>query len=174
MPRSGVIKPDSQSPKPPAPRSRLRGAYRLLLVLAVLGLAVFFIFPLVFKPGVEPPTDLQFGNPSSVVIQVSNQNLTPLTDLEYTCELSDMTPANGSAITDAKVLVRGAVRRMQGRSAIAVRCEAAYLVTAPLKAAEYKLTLNYRMYPWPQRRSSVYRIAAQINANGQITGWKSI
>lgn len=119
-----------------------------------------------------PPTDLQFGNPSAAVIQVSNQNLTPLTDLTYSCELSKMTLANGSEITNATVLVRGSIRRMGGRKAIEVRCQAAYMVAAPLKAAEYKLTISYRMYPWPQRRESVYRIAAEINASGLITGWK--
>jgi hypothetical protein len=143
-----------------------------LLVLAVLGISVVFIFPLIFQPRVVPPTDLHFGNPSAVVIPVSNQNLTPLTNLEYSCELSKMTLANGSEITNATVLVRGSVRKMGGRKAIPVRCEAAYLVTAPLKTAEYKLTISYRMYPWPQRRESVYHIAAEMNADGLVTGWK--
>ena len=59
-----------------------------------------------------------------------------------------------------------------GRHAITARCQSAYVVNAPLKAAEYKLTLSYRAYPWPRHRTTVYRIAAQINGNGQVTGWK--
>ena len=170
--RSGGTKPEAVSPKLPVPRSRFHGPYRLMLSMAVLFVTVVFIFPITFKPGVEPPTDLQFGTPFSMAVQISNQNVTPLTDVEYSCEVSKLTMANGSAVTDAKVLVRGAIRKIQGRQAIRARCETAYIVNAPLKAAEYKLTLTYRTYPWPQHRTSVYRVAAQINGNGQVTGWK--
>jgi hypothetical protein len=107
-----------------------------------------------------------------MAVQISNQNVTPLTDVEYSCEVSKLTLANGSAVTDAKVLVRGAIPKIQGRQAIRARCETAYIVNAPLKAAEYKLTLTYRTYPRPQHRTSVYRVAAQMNGNGQVTGWK--
>ncbi len=170
--RSGGTKPEAVSPKLPVPRSRFHGPYRLMLSMAVLFVTVVFIFPITFKPGVEPPTDLQFGTPFSMAVQISNQNVTPLTDVEYSCEVSKLTLANGSAVTDAKVLVRGTIRKIQGRQAIRARCETAYIVNAPLKAAEYKLTLTYRTYPWPQHRTSVYRVAAQINGNGQVTGWK--
>jgi len=140
--------------------------------MAVVFVSVVFIFPIIFEPGVEPPAELQFGSPFSMAVQISNQNMTPLTDVEYSCEVSKLTLANGSAVTDAKVLIRGAIRRIRGRQAITARCETAYIVNAPLKAAEYKLTLTYRTYPWPQHRTRVYRIAAQINGNGQVTGWK--
>jgi len=131
------------------------------------------MFPIIFKPGVEPPTELQFGSPSLVEVRISNQNVTPLTDVAYSCVVSNLTMANGSAVTDAEVLVRGAIRRIQGRQSVRARCETAYIVSAPLKAAEYKLTLTYRSYPWPQHRTSVYRIAAQLSGNGRVTGWKS-
>ena len=49
----------------------------------------------------------------------------------------------------------------------------AYIQNAPLKAAEYQLTLKYRAYPWPRLRTAVYRIAAKVNGEGQVTGWKS-
>jgi hypothetical protein len=140
--------------------------------MALLFVIVVFVFPIVFKPGVEPPTDLQFGTPFSMAVQISNQNVTPLTDVEYSCEISKLTLANGSPVTDAKVLVRGAIRKIPGRQAIRASCETAYIVNAPLKAAEYKLTLTYRPYPWPRQRTSVYRITAQINGNGQVTAWK--
>jgi hypothetical protein len=140
--------------------------------MAVLFVTVVFIFPIVFEPGVEPPTELQFGTPSSMAVQIANHNVTPLTDVEYRCEISRLTLANGSAVTDAKVLVRGAIRKIQGRQAIGARCETAYIVSAPIKAAEYKLTLTYRAYPWPQPRTSVYHIAAQTDGDGQVTGWK--
>jgi hypothetical protein len=140
--------------------------------MALLFATVVFIFPIIFGPRVEPPTELQLGSPSSVAVQISNQNVTPLTDVEYSCEVSKLTMANGSAVTDAKVLVRAAIRKIQGRQAIGAHCETAYIVSAPLKAAEYKLTLTYRAYPWPQHRTSVYRLVAQLNGNGQVTGWK--
>ena len=144
----------------------------MLFVMAMLFGTVVFMFPLIFQPGVEPPTELQFGSPFSIAIQISNHNVTPLTDVEYGCAVSKLTMADGSAVTGARVLVRGAIRKIQGRQAIRARCETAYIVNAPLKAAEYELTLTYRAYPWPQHRTSVYRIAAQLNANGQVTGWK--
>ena len=170
--RSGGIKPEFQAPKVPAPRSRFRGPYRLLVVLAVVFVTVVFLFPIIFEPRIEPPAEVQFGSPFSMAVQISNQNVTPLTDVEYSCEVSNLTLANGSAVRDAKILIRGAIREIHGRHAIAARCESAYVVNAPLKAAEYKLTLTYKTYPWPQHRTSVYRIAAQMNAKGEVTGWK--
>ncbi|HUP02511.1 MAG TPA: hypothetical protein VMU19_00895 [Bryobacteraceae bacterium] len=169
--RSGGVKPAAlpeQGPPPP----RIRGIYRALLVIVVFAATVVFVFPLAFDPGVEAPTDLEFGNPSSVVIEVSNQNVTPLLDLQYTCELSSLTLANGSTVTNARELVRGTIRRIPGRRAFEVRCEAAYILTAPIKSAEYKLTVGYRAYPWPRRRSSSWRIAAKVNDKGDVTGWK--
>ena len=141
-------------------------------MMAVLFVTVVFILPIVFKPGVEPPTQLQFGSPFSMAVRISNQNVTPLTDVEYSCEISKLTLATGAEVTDAKVLIRGILRKIQGRQAITARCETAYIVNAPIKAAEYKLTLTYRMYPWPQHRTSVYSIAAQMDGNGRVTGWK--
>jgi hypothetical protein len=153
--------------------SRFRGPYRVLVSLAVLFSGLVFIFPLVFRPRVDAPADLPFGTASSISVQISNQNFTPLDDVEYSCEVSKLTLANGSAVLNAKVLTRGVIRKISGRKAVAVHCESAYIVTFPLKAAEYSLTLRYRTYPWPKLHSSVYRIAAQINSNGQVTGWRS-
>jgi len=171
--RSGGTKPESESPKLAAPRFRFRGPLRVLLTVALVLAVVVFVFPLVFSPGVQPPTDVQFGSPFSVPVQLSNQNVTPLTDVEYTCELSKLTLANSSPVKDANVLVRGSVRRIAGRKAVAARCQSAYIPNAPVQAAEYKLTVTYRAYPWPQRRrTSMYRIAAQIDSKGDLKGWK--
>jgi len=167
------MKPESSSPQLPAPKSRFRRLYRVLLGGVVVLVTVVFIFPLIFEPGVEPPAEVQYGTPSSIPVLISNHDVTPLMDVEYSCEISQLILANGSPITDAKVLVRGTVRKISGRHAMMVRCETAYIVTAPVKAAEYKLTLAYRTYPWRKRRTSVYRIAAQINGSGEVTGWKS-
>jgi hypothetical protein len=172
--KSGGVKSDSALLPVAAPKSRFRGPYRLLASAAVLFVTVVFIFPIVFKPGVEPPAPSPFASPFSILVRISNQNMTPLMDLEYSCEVSKLALANGSIAGDAKVLVRGAVRKMPGRQAIAARCEAAYIPNAPLGALEYELTLAYRMYPWRQRRTRVYRIAAELNGDGQVTGWKLI
>jgi hypothetical protein len=171
--KSGGSKPQSETQSLPAPRSRLRGPYRIMLVMAVLAIAVFFIFPLVFEPRIDVPTGIRFGSPSSVPVQISNLNLTPLHDLEYNCALSKLTRNNGTAITGAKVLTRGFIKEIGGRHALTVRCETAYIVTERLQAAEYTLTLNYQTFPWPRQRTSTYRIAAEINSGGEVTGWKS-
>ncbi len=108
-----------------------------------------------------------------MVVRISNQNpFIPLTDVEYDCEIWKLTLATGAEVTDAYVLMRGARQEFDGRNAITARCETAYFVNAPLKAAEYRLTLTYRTYPWSQHRTSVFRIAAQIDGNGQVTGWE--
>jgi hypothetical protein len=171
--KSGAPKSDPQSSSPTAQRSRFRGPYRVLVSLAVLFVGLILIFPLVFRPRVDAPTDLPFGSASSVSVQISNQNVTPLDDVEYSCELSKLTLANGSATNNEKVLTRGVIRKIPGRRAVTVRCESAHILTVELKAAEYTLTLRYRPYPWPKPHSSTYRIAAQINSNGQVTGWRS-
>jgi hypothetical protein len=144
----------------------------LLVSAAALFVTVVFIFPVVFKPEVELPAPSPFASPFSILVRISNQNVTPLLDVEYSCEVSKVTLANGSIAGDAKVLVRGAIRKMPGRQAIAARCETAYIPAAPLGALEYRLTLAYRMYPWPRRRTSVYHIAAELNGDGQVKGWK--
>jgi hypothetical protein len=171
--RSGGIKGESISPKLPAPRPRFHGAYRVLLSLAVLFVAVVLVFPLTFGPRVDAPRDLQFGSPSSLPVQIANQNITPLNNVEYGCALAQLTLANGSEIRDAKVVIRGIIRTISGRHAVTVRCESAYIVTAPLKSAEYKLTLTYQAYPWPQSRTRAYRIDAEVNGKGEVTGWKA-
>jgi hypothetical protein len=107
-----------------------------------------------------------------MTFRISNHNLTSLTDVEYTCEVSKLTQADGSPIKNANVLNRGNIRTIAGRRAFAGHCQTGYLITAPLKAAEYKLTITYRTYPWPEQRTSVHRISAQINAKGEVIGWK--
>jgi hypothetical protein len=167
------MKPGSKSPDAPATRSRFRGPFGLLLGMAVLFVSVVLILPILFRPGVDAPADVEFGSPFSVGVQISNQNVTPLTDVAYTCEVSNLTLADGSIVGNVKVLTRGSIRRIRGRQGVPARCEMAYIQNAPLKAAEYQLTLKYRAYPWPQLRTAVYRIAAKVNGEGQVTGWKS-
>ena len=166
------MKSSDQISPPPARRSRFRSAFRLILIVTVMALIVIFVFPLLFAPRINVPGELEFGNPSSVQVQISNQNLTPLLDVEYTCELSRLTLANGSAVPNAKVLVRGSIRKIGGRSAAPARCEAAYLVTSPLQAAEYKMTITYHAYPWRRQYTRVFLIAAKVNAKGDVIGWK--
>jgi hypothetical protein len=158
--------------KTPGERSRFHGVYRLLLVLAALALVVVFIFPLIFSPGVEAPADVRFGSPSALQVQISNQNLMPLKDVEFSCEVSRLELAQGSQASNPQALVRGSIKKLEGRRAITAPCETAYLVTSPVKAVEYKLTITYRVYPWPYRRTKVSHIAARISGSGQVTGWK--
>jgi hypothetical protein len=158
--------------KAPRARSRFHGAYRLLLALAALALVVLFVFPLIFSPAVVAPTDVQFGSPSALQVQISNQNLMPLKDVEFNCEVSRLDLAQGPPVSNVQALIRGSIKNLEGRRAITAPCETAYLVTSPLKAVEYKLTITYRMYPWPYRRTKVSRIDARIDGNGQVTGWK--
>lgn len=171
MPTSGEITPPSGSPEP-ARRSRVRGPLRLVGALGVLFIAVVLVFPLVFGPRVDVANELPFGNPASLPAQISNQNLTPMMDVEYTCMLSKMTLANGSAVPNEDVLIRGSIRKIDGRGGAIARCQAAYLVTSPLQAVEYKLTLWYRAYPWKERHTRVYRLAAKIDEKGGVKGWK--
>jgi hypothetical protein len=133
---------------------------------------VFFIFPLVFGPAVVPPETTHFSSPFSIAVEIANQDMAPMTNLEYSCEVAKLTLANGADIRDANVLVRGAIRKIPGRQAIAARCETGYLVSNPLKELEYQLAVTYRAFPWPQQRRAVYRIAAQFGGDGQLTGWK--
>jgi hypothetical protein len=170
--KSGGAKTASETPEVRAPKSRFRGPLRLLLIAAVLFIAVVFVFPLVFRPRVDVSANVQFGSPSSVTFQISNQNMTPMTDVEYTCEVSKLTRANGSAASDVKVVTRGAIRKIEGRSGVIGRCQTAYIVTGPVKTVEYQLTLHYRAYPWRKQRTGVYPIAARINGSGDVIGWK--
>lgn len=146
---------------------------RLAVTLGVVAAIVVFLFPIVFEIRVDVPSKVQFASASSMMFQISNQNPTPVTDVAYNCEVSRFTLTNGTAVTDANVLNRGNVRRIAGRRAIAGRCQTGYLITMPLQTAEYKLTITYRAYPWPQQRTRVWRIAAEFNGKHEVTGWKT-
>jgi hypothetical protein len=161
------------SPNLAAPKSDLSRTHRLLLMMAGLFVIVVFIFPIILTPGVEAPTQLPLGSALSMTVRISNRNpFTPLTDVEYGCEVWKLRLATGAEVTDANVLTRGILQTFDGRKAITAPCETAYVVEAPIQAAEYRLTLTYRTYPWPRYRTSVYRIAAQIDSDGHVTGWE--
>jgi hypothetical protein len=142
-------------------------------MLGGLFATVFFILPIILTPGVEPPAHLPFSNGLSMSVRISNHNpFTPLTDVEYSCEVWYVTLANGAEVKNANVFVRGTLQKFDGSKTIVAPCETAYVVKAPIKAAEYRLTLTYRAYPWRTYRRSVYHIAAHIDENGKVTGWE--
>lgn len=170
--RSGSVKTGSEPAERSVRRRRIGGPYRLVFSLSILVGMVVIVFPILFRPGVEPVNDLQYGSPFAVTVQISNQSLTPLMDVEYSCEVSRLTLANGTEVRDAKVVARGAVRRMTARRMLTAHCETAYIVNAPVRVVEYKLTLSYRSFPWPQRRTGVYYIGTEVSGKGQITGWQ--
>jgi hypothetical protein len=150
-----------------------RTAIRIVVTLGAVAAIVFFLFPLMFAIRVDVPAKTQFASASSMMFQISNQNPTPVTGVTYNCEVARFTLANGTPVTDANVLNRGNMRRIGGRSAAAGRCQTGYLITAPLKTAEYKLTVTYTAYPWTRVRTRVWKISADFNAKSEVTGWKA-
>jgi hypothetical protein len=166
------MKPGKTSETPAAPKSRFRTRYRLLITLAVLFIVIVFVFPLVFKPSVEPPANLQFASPFALNVQISNHNMTPLVDVEYTCEPAQLALATGSPAQDAKVVVRGSIKKLPGRKGIRATCETGYIPNAALKSLQYKMVLTYRPYPWQQQHTSTYLLTAQVDNRGQVTAWK--
>ncbi len=151
---------------------RLRAIWPLLAGIAIFFVVLIFVFPLVFSPGVQPPGNMQFTSPFAVTIEISNLNATPITDARYSCTASEVKLKTGDVAPQPAVLTQGTIRKLPGRHAAAVRCETGYLLDAPLQALEYTLTLTYRANPWPQPRTKVYRIRAEIDAKGEVTGWK--
>lgn len=151
----------------------MRTLIRLAVTLAVVAAIVFFLFPLVFSIRVDVPEKAQFASASSMMFQISNQNPTPVTDVTYNCQVQQFTLANGTAVKDANVLNGGSVRRIGGRSAATGRCQTGYLITSPLKTAEYKLTVTYTAYPWKRVRERVWKISAELDGKGEVTGWRA-
>ncbi|HLK50416.1 MAG TPA: hypothetical protein VKT49_19885 [Bryobacteraceae bacterium] len=154
-------------------RSGLGAGIRLAVTLSIVAAVVFFAFPILFAPRVEVPEKVQYGSASSVMFQIANQNLTPLRAVEYSCEVSRLVLTSGAAVRDANVLNRGRFPRIAGRRAALGRCQTGYIVTMPVKAAEYKLTVTYTAYPWTARKVLTVRIAAQFDAKNEVTGWKT-
>jgi hypothetical protein len=147
---------------------------RLVKVLAFVGLflfAVFVIFPIAFGPGVEDPVSRFPGNPFYLEVKISNENLTPLTNVQYTCQAENVELQSGVKPSDVRVLNQGQIRKFQGRRATTIRCETAYIIDVPVKSAEFHLTLKYTAYPWRIDRAADYRFAAAVDAKGQITKW---
>src|SRR5690242_5068248 len=167
--RSGGVKLD-----PAAPRagSRLRARLSLGISLAVAFLIVVFLFPLIFELRIDVPSQVQFGSPSSVMFEIATQNLTPLTNVEYTCEISTLITSAAPPLSAAPVLSRGRFPKIASRQGVRGQCQTGYLVTAPVKTVEYRLTVTYRASPWPQLRTRIARISAQIDGKGEVTGWK--
>ena len=150
-----------------------RSLIRVAVTLGVVAAIVFFLFPLAFGLRVDVPEKAQFASASSMMFQISNQNPTPVTGVTYTCEVQQFTLANGTAVKDANVLNQGNVRRLGGRSGATGRCQTGYLVTSPLKTAAYKLTVTYTVYPWKRVRTRVWKISAELDGKGAVTGWKA-
>jgi len=163
--------PESVSSKPPAPRYRFRRRVRLVLMLVLFVVAAGLLFPIISEPRIDVSTSVEFGNPSSVAFQISNESFIPVTDVEYSCEVSHLMLANGTVVNDASVVIRGIIRRIQGRRAMIEHCRTGYIIADPVRTVEYQLTLSYRTYPWPHPRTTSYRITARVDAKGQVTGW---
>lgn len=169
--KSGGVQPVPGSAPASDAKARLRARLWLLLALAAVFLIVAFGFPLLFPLRIAVPSSLQFSSASSMTFEIANENLTPLTDIEYTCEISKLELSAGSPVKDANVVTRGSIRKIGGHHGAAGRCQTGYFVAAPLKTAEYRVTVTYRPYPWPRRRTRVVRISAQLNGQGELTGW---
>lgn len=165
-------KSESGPRMPPPAGARLRARLSLLLSIAAAFLVVVFVFPVAFPLHIDVPEHVQFGSASSLMFEIANQNLTPVTNVEYGCEVAQLTLANGSAVTNANTLSRGYIPKIGGRHGVPGRCQTGYFVAAPLRAAEYRLTITYRPYPWPRRRTQVVRISAVLDGKGELTGWK--
>ena len=147
------------------------GRYRALIFGAILLAAVALIFPAVLGPSVNDPLAPFPDNPFSLTARIVNEYLTPFTNLEYSCESADVVLANGTPITDAKILNQGKIRKLPGRRAFNARCETAYIVNAPVKSAEFKLKLTYKAFPWPQLHTHEYDFTAVVDAHGQVAKW---
>ena len=144
---------------------------RVLAAIAVFLAAVLLVFPTVLGPSVTDPAPSFPDNPFSTTVRIANQNFTPLTNLEFSCELEGLTLASGAPIPDAKILNTVRVRRLPSRRAVTTRCETAFVIDAPVKAAEFKLTVQYRASPWPQVRTKAYLFDAVLDAQGRVTKW---
>jgi hypothetical protein len=156
----------------PDPRLRWRTRVLLLASIIVVFLVVVFVFPAVFPLRIDVPAHVQFGNASSMMFQISNQNLTPLTNVEYSCAVAQLTLADGSPAKNVNTLSQGFIPKIGGRHGVTGRCQTGYFVPGPLKTAAYQLTVTYRPYPWPRRRTQVVRISAVLDGKGELTGWK--
>ena len=146
---------------------------RLVVTLAVVAGVVIFVFPLVFELEVDVPEKVQFASASAVMFQITNQDLTAVTNVEYRCEVARFVLTNGSAVKDANVLSTGRFPRIGSRSAVRGRCQTGYLIAQPLQTAEFELTITYRANPWRRMRSHVWHIAAQFDSKHEVTGWKA-
>jgi hypothetical protein len=142
-----------------------------LVLLILLLAAVLATFPLIFGPRVEILPSPYPGNPFSLSLSIADQNLTPFTDLDYSCSTEHVEPASGSLEHDPKAVREGLRKRLPGREAMVALCDTAYFITTPLKSAEYKLMVRYRAFPWPQLRTREYYFRATVDSTGHVTGW---
>ena len=102
--------------------------YRVLLLLIAL-LAGFLVgFPLIFGPRVEILPSPYPGNPFSLSLGIANQNVTPFSDIAYSCAAEHVEPASGSLAHDPKAVREGLRKRLAGRAEMVARCDTAYFI----------------------------------------------
>jgi len=157
----------SAAPHPPDAGNPYRFLVAIIAVLAV----VLVTLPWIFGPRVDILPSPYPGNPFALTLSIANQNLTPFTDIDYMCAGERVESAGVALAHDPKAVREGRRLRLAGRAAMVAHCDMAYFIAQPLKGAGYKLTIQYRIFPWRSVRMSEFHFGATLDGTGHVTGW---
>jgi len=145
-------------------RRKLWSSAAILVIGATVGM-------LMSRPSIATPTFADPRDPFLLTVTIQNETLLPFRQIEFTCDPTAVELAAGPPLGDYKAVGRGFARVLRARQSMQAQCSVGYPITAPLKRAEYRLSLQYSSFPWMATRTMVQDFAAQLNANGQIEKW---
>jgi hypothetical protein len=158
----------SAEPGPLPPKQLSRRKLLSSVAILVVGLTVGM---LVSRPSIATPAFADPRDPFSLTVTIHNETLLPFRQIEYTCDATTVELVSGSPPSDYRAVGRGFARILRARQAIRAECGVSYPIAAPLKKAEYRLSMLYSSFPWLTKRTLVQDFSAQLNANGQIEKW---
>jgi hypothetical protein len=108
--------------------------------------------PLIFGLSVHIANPVFAGQPLSIPFKITNENIVPFEDIDYSCDVDELDIMNGPRMEKLEATPANAHRdTLAGRDTMTARCENAYQLDpgAKFKSAQISLRLTYRPWVWP-------------------------
>ena len=160
----------------PQARWKLRLTRTAKILIFVLTLALGVIgTPLIFGLSVQDPLPVFAGEPFSIPFEITNQNVLPYSDIDYSCDIDEAVLVRGQHLRRIRATPADSFRPvLYGFHSMTARCENQYIFPPDEKfvRADISLTIGYRPMLWPIRRTMAKTYTAIINPrSGHIERW---
>ncbi len=151
-------------------KKQIRAMFEWLAgILTILAICQLFL-----RPTVQSPLLLFPGNPLSIPFEIKNENILPLVDVQYGCELLTARIKDRPNITIDRDITEKMepARTVWGRQSMTARCDKGIAIQGlPIERAEYRLILSYFALPLPIRMHASYDFSAIADDAGNVVRW---